>query len=146
MSELFFTDFNPAHGNIFRMQLEMARLPTADLEEEGRLFFRLSDETGLIGFIGLEGSGPDRLLRSLVVMNSRRGKGYGRQLVERLEALARGAAVKRLHLLTTKQAPAFHRLGYRITDRADAPAPIAGSAEFSTLCPASATYMTKALG
>jgi N-acetylglutamate synthase-like GNAT family acetyltransferase len=145
MNELVFTGFDPAHDEVFRARLERSALPTADLDEPDRLFFRLSDEVGLIGYIGLEGTGPHRLLRSLVVMNGRRGQGYGRQLVSRMESLARGADIERLHLLTTKAAPFFHALDYAITDRISAPAPIAASAEFATLCPASATYMTKGL-
>ncbi|PCG07796.1 hypothetical protein COA17_16605 [Sphingomonas ginsenosidimutans] len=145
MSSLVFTGFNPAHDDIFRSRLEMSNLPTADLNGPDRLFFRLSDDNGLIGYIGLEGAGPDRLLRSLVVMGGRRGQGYGRQLVDRLELLARDGGIERLHLLTTTAAPFFHALGYAITDRASAPAPIAASAEFSMLCPANATYMNKGL-
>lgn len=145
MSGLIFTDFNAAQDDIFRMRLEMSNLPTADLDEPDRLFFRLSDDDGLIGYIGLEGTGTDRLVRSLVVMNGRRGQGYGRQLVDRLERVARHDGGERLHLLTTKAARFFLSLDYAITDRASAPVPIAASAEFTTLCPASATYMTKGL-
>lgn len=145
MSGLIFTGFDPAHDEIFRMRLEMSNLPTDDLGGADRLFFRLSDDNGLIGYIGLEGSGHDRLLRSLVVMNGRRGQGYGRQLVERLEVLARDGNIERLHLLTTTAAPFFQAIGYAVTDRASAPAPIAASVEFTTLCPANATYMTKGL-
>jgi N-acetylglutamate synthase-like GNAT family acetyltransferase len=145
MSGLVFTGFDPAQNDIFRSRLEMSNLPTDDLAGPDRLFFRLSDDDGLIGYIGLEGSGPDRLLRSLVVMNGRRGQGYGRQLVERLEVLARHGDIERLHLLTTTAAPFFPVLDYAITDRASTPASIAASAEFTTLCPANATYMTKGL-
>lgn len=145
MSGLVFTGFNPAQDDIFRMRLSMSNLPTDDLGGPDRLFFRMSGDDGLIGYIGLEGPGPDRLLRSLVVMNGRRGQGYGRQLVDRLEGLARDDGIERLHLLTTTAAPFFHALGYSITSRASAPAPIAASAEFTTLCPANATYMTKEL-
>lgn len=53
--------------------------------------------------------------------------------------------IERLHLLTTTAAPFFHVLDYAITDRASTPASIAASAEFTTLCPANATYMTKGL-
>lgn len=146
MGSFVFTDFNPAHSDVFKKRLEMANLPTSDLEGPDRLFFRLSDDTGLIGYIGLEGRGPDRLLRSLVVMNGRRGQGYGRQLVERLENLARDAEIQRLHLLTAKAARFFHALGYAISNRQSAPASIVNSAEFTTLCPTTAAYMTKALG
>lgn len=130
--------------DILRAALGQAGLPTSDLEEPGRLFFGLSDDRGLIGYIGLEGDGPDRLLRSLVLLPSRRGLGHGRELVERLERCVAGA-VERLHLLTNTAAPFFRANGYVDADRATAPAPIAASREFTALCPASAAYLVKAL-
>ncbi|MBB3941491.1 N-acetylglutamate synthase-like GNAT family acetyltransferase [Novosphingobium fluoreni] len=84
----------------------------------------MSDDERLIGLIGLEGNGADWLLRSLVVPPTRRGKGYGRMLVKRLEGVADGA-VERLHLLTSGTGELFRRLGYADADRAAAPAFIA---------------------
>lgn len=132
-----------AYDNL-RAALNQAGLPTTDLDEPDRLFFGLSDERGLIGYVGLEGDGPDRLLRSLVILPSRRDLGHGRELVARLERCVAGA-VERLHLLTTTAAPFFRANGYADADRAAAPPSIAASREFTALCPASAAYLVKAL-
>lgn len=144
MSGTTFCEVPRGAYDILRAALEQAGLPTSDLEEPGRLFFGLSDDRGLIGYIGLEGDGPDRLLRSLVLLPSRRGLGHGRELVERLERCVAGA-VARLHLLTSTAAPFFRANGYVDSDRGAAPTSIASSREFTALCPASAAYLVKAL-
>lgn len=125
--------------------LAAARLPTADIDEPGRLFLRFDDDAGLIGFGGLEGDGADCLLRSLVIEPERRGQGLGRVVLARLEADARALGTARLHLLTKTAAPFFRADGYTDADRRSAPQSIAGSAQFRSLCPASASYMVKAL-
>ena len=125
--------------------LSVAGLPTADLGEPGRAFFRFREDASLIGFGGLEGEGADRLLRSLVVMPDRRGSGLGRAMLLLLEGEARRIGVDRLHLLTNTAAPFFRTNGYSDADRRSAPVLIAASREFTALCPASATYLVKAL-
>lgn len=124
--------------------LDEARLPSGDLSEPHRHFHRF-DVDGPIGYGGIEGFGADRLLRSIIVLPDRRGAGLGRQLVQALEQAAREQGVRRLHLLTTTAAPFFRALGYVDTERTSAPDAIAASREFSTLCPASAAYLSKAL-
>lgn len=99
----------------------------------------------LVGYGGLEGEGDDRLLRSIVILNDRRGLGWGRTLVASLEGQARDLGARRLHLLTTTAAPFFRSLGYVDADRDAAPPTVASSLEFTSLCPASATYLVKAL-
>jgi len=125
--------------------LAAAKLPTADLAEPGRAFVRFDDDAGLVGFGGIEGEGSDRLLRSLVVLADRRGAGIGRALIAALEQEARELGVQRLHLLTTTAAPFFSTMGYAPSDRHAAPPAIAASREFTSLCPASAAYLVKAL-
>jgi len=125
--------------------LSVAGLPTADLREPSRAFFRFDDETGLVGFGGLEGDGADRLLRSLVVIPNRRGLRLGRAMLVLTEQEARRLGVERLHLLTDSAAPFFRTNGYSDADRGVAPGPIATSREFTALCPASATYLVKVL-
>ncbi len=135
-----------AHGSDrLRLALDAAQLITDDLGAPDQTFFKLSDDQGLIGFVGLQGAGPDRLLRSLVVLPGRRGHGYGRILVKRLEAVAAGSA-QRLHLLTTGPASLFRALAYVEGDRSKAPADIAATAQFSSLCGPKATYLVKDIG
>jgi len=121
-----------------------AHLPSSDLAELGRVFFRF-DADSLVGYGGLEGEGADRLLRSVVVLPDRRSAGIGHALVAALEQEACKLGVERLHLLTTSAASFFRTLGYAAADRDAAPTTIAASREFTSLCPASADYLVKAL-
>lgn len=124
--------------------LSEAGLLVDDIAEPARAFFRLVDG-GTVGFGGLEVDGPDRLLRSLVILPSARGTGRGRTLLLLLEQAAREAGTHRLHLLTQTAAPFFRAHGYADADRDHAPPAIASTAEFATLCPASAVYLVKDL-
>lgn len=136
---------DPDNLGELRDTLAASGLPVADLAEHGRTFFRFYDDTGVVGYGGLEGEGVDLLLRSLLVVAERRGDGLGRSVVALLENVARVMQVQRLHLLTNTAAPFFAANGYAAADRATAPASIASSREFTALCPASATYLVKAL-
>lgn len=144
MTQIYFSEARHA-DDVLRFALGAAQLPTDDIGSSDQMFFGLSDDEGLIGFIGLEGNGADRLLRSLVVLPTRRGKGYGRMLVERLEGVTDGA-VERLHLLTSGTEEFFRGLGYVDADRDAAPALIAATAQFTSLCGPRATYLVKDLG
>lgn len=141
--KVIFSPIAAGHHDVLRLALNAAKLPTDDLDEPGRAFFELSDDQGPIGFVGIEGEGPDRLLRSLAVLPSRKRQGHGGLLVAHAEAFARRAGVERLHLLTMTVADFFRARGYRPFDRADAPAAIAATAQFTSLCPGSAAYLVK---
>ncbi len=144
MTGLTITALEPAELAGLAWFLEAANLPSADLADPGRLFFRF-ETNSLVGYGGLEGVGADRLLRSIVILADRRGHGLGRALVATLEQQARDLGVRRLHLLTTTAAPFFRALGYADADRGAAPPAVAASREFTALCPASAAYLVKAL-
>lgn len=145
MSRLRFDDVDPRDAS-FRAALEWEGLPTDDLVKVGTNYFVLRDDDETIGYIGMEGAGPDALLRSLVVRRPHTGKGYGRILVVHLEEMARGCLIERLHLLTSvKTQFFFEACGYRVADRSSAPTAIACTAQFRTVCPVDAPYMTKSL-
>ncbi|GAB5352546.1 arsenic resistance N-acetyltransferase ArsN2 [Qipengyuania sp. 483] len=120
-------------------------LPYDDLSEPGRQFYVIRRADRQLGYIGIEGTGSDRLLRSFVIPAEHRSAGVGREALAALEGHARDAGTKRLHLLTTTAAEFFRRSGYQPASREDAPNDIAGSREFTTLCPASAEYLVKEL-
>lgn len=124
--------------------LEEAGLPIAGLDDPNTEVFGMSNFRGPIGYVALEGSGADRLLRSLVILPHRREAGFGRELIDYLEVRA-ALESERLHLLTTSAAPFFRRLGYGDADRATAPAAIAATDQFRSLCPANAAYLVKEL-
>ena len=128
-----------------RRAMDEAGLPTDDLDLPGRTFFRLADELGPIGYVGLEQVGEDALLRSLLVLENKRSSGHGARLVAEVERVARRGGSMRLHLLTAGAASFFRRLGFRAASRAEAPSAIATTAQFTGLCPSSATYLIKDL-
>jgi N-acetylglutamate synthase-like GNAT family acetyltransferase len=130
-----------------RSLLADARLPVADLDLAPELTFWVlrDDAGGLVGAVGLERHGDVGLLRSLVVTPSRRREGLGRTLVRALEEHAAATGVGRLVLLTETAEAFFRRLGYTVIERDRAPSAVASSAEFRTLCPATAVCMTKRL-
>jgi len=97
------------------------------------------------GFGAIEGDGPDRLLRSIVVALAWQRRGVGASLVTALSDEARNSGAERLWLLTTGAADFFTRLGWVVADRAAAPEAIQTSDQFTTLCPASATLMMRDL-
>lgn len=124
--------------------LTAAGLPTADLSIDRLALVAIVDES-LAGVIGLETFGSLGLLRSLVVSPKYRRCRLGEQLVAALEGHARESGITELWLLTIDAGPYFERLGYTGQPRERAPADIALSDEFSSLCPDDALLMSKAL-
>ena len=99
----------------------------------------------LVGVIGLERFGSERLLRSLAVASECRKQGFGLELVVQLERDARIDGAARLVLLTETAEQFFRSIGYKITDRHLVSEHVRQSAEFRSLCPASAICMSKML-
>ena len=128
-----------------RSLLAAASLPVADLDDTHVDFIIAADGLDAVGAIGLETFGDVGLLRSLVVRADARGGGLGGKLVDAMEAHARRHGLQQLVLLTQTAAPFFAARHYRVIERHAAPASVQASAEFRSLCPASATCMTKSL-
>jgi amino-acid N-acetyltransferase len=103
------------------------------------------DQGRLVGMIGLEGEGEAALLRSLWVEPGRRGEGLAALLCRRLLAVAQGRGILDLFLLTTTARGFFEHAGFRVVDRAEAPAILQESAQFRSLCPSSAICMARSL-
>ena len=120
-------------------------LPTDDLQDEGRTFYRIIIDKTPVGFVGMEGEGDNLLLRSLVIDPARRSAGIGQRAVRAIEAKARANGACCLHLLTNTAADFFRRNGYQDRKREEAPQAVIRSREFSELCPASASYLVKKL-
>lgn len=126
--------------------LKGAGLPTDDLTSApGLHMWVLEADESLFGVIGLERFGAGALLRSLAVAAGYRQRGFGHQLVARLERDAQADGVEQLVLLTETAENFFRGLGYEAIDRRYVPEEIQQSAEFRSLCPASAVCMTKSL-
>ncbi|GAA5080818.1 arsenic resistance N-acetyltransferase ArsN2 [Lysobacter panacisoli] len=135
----------PHEQQAIRSLLTAAALPVEDLDDAKVQFIVATENDEAVGAIGLESFADAGLLRSLVVRADLRGSGIGGRLVDALESLARERGVDRLVLLTQTAAPFFAGRGYRVIDREAAPEGVRTSAEFRSLCPASATCMLKDL-
>lgn len=124
--------------------LAAASLPADDISESLlKDFIVVREGDRLVGAVGLERYGDCALLRSLVVAESVRGRGYGDALIREIEAHARDSDIASIYLLTTTAAPFFAARGYRPLARSAAPPSICRTSQFSTLCPASAVFMVK---
>jgi amino-acid N-acetyltransferase len=88
--------------NHLRASLRQAGLPYDDVSYPGRQFYRFEVDEKWVAYGGLEGAGPDLLLRSLVVCEEHRGAGLGKAVLSELEQLAASQGAARLHLLTQK--------------------------------------------
>lgn len=131
--------------NQFRESLSEAGLPYDDISEPGLQFYRFEVDGNRVAYGGLEGSGPDLLLRSMVVCETRRGEGLGKAVLSELERYAISQGAVRLHLLTQSAAGFFAANGYELLDKGEAPVVISQTAQFKHLCPASASYLRKTL-
>lgn len=118
-------------------------LATADLPGRIEFFVFREPGGGVVGFAGLEPFGAAALLRSLVVLPPARARAQGSAIVAWMAEEARRRGVAELFLLTIGAAPFFEKLGFRRIERGAVPAAVAASAEFTTLCPASAQCMAR---
>ena len=126
--------------------LDDARLPHEDLTPEHlEHFLVLREGEAIAGVVGMEVRGDAGLLRSLAVAEKQRGGGRASALVDSLEARARAAGIRALYLLTTTAEGFFARRGYSLADRDAVPDAIRATAEFRSICPASAACMSRAL-
>ncbi len=125
--------------------LREAELPHQDLGGTSKRFFCASVAGEIVGYVGLEISGPDALLRSAVIFIRARRRGRGRAMIERLLALAGDYGIERVWLLTTSAPGFFAKLGFADAERTTVPTGIAASEEFTHLCPETAVCMVRTL-
>jgi len=119
-------------------------LPTDDLSEQDLSLFLVEgtgDSVEAVG--GLERRGDVALIRSIATSGKLRGQGVARAVVEELEKLAARSGIRELYLLTESAEGYFGPLGYTKLDRANVPRTVRESRQFSSLCPDSATVMSK---
>lgn len=126
--------------------LETNGLPTDGVRANPEWFRVATDADGtVVGGGGVEIHGTDGLLRSVVVRESDRGRGYGSVLCDELEDFARENDVETCYLLTTTAGSFFRERGYEEIDRSAVPERIRATTEFTDLCPSSATCLRKSL-
>lgn len=121
-------------------------LAVDDLGEPGRRFFVYRSLAGaVLGYGGYELYGADVFLRSIVVTQTGRGQGIGRNLVPLLSYRALREGARTAWLLTSTAADFFDKLKFKRVARDEAPPAILATRQAQTLCPASATLMRKKL-
>lgn len=132
----------PGETAAVRALLIASGLPVDDLGSAA-IEFRIAvdDDGAMLGVVGIEVFEEAGLLRSLAVVPHARHRGIGHALAGSLEADARARGLHQLVLLTQTAETFFARRGYSVIDRAAAPAGVRRSAEFRSLCPASAACM-----
>lgn len=124
-----------------RELLHACGLPLGGLEVAFPDGYAVIADAGLVGCAGVELYGETGLLRSVAIAPGARGRGLGEQLTRDRIAYARGMGLESLWLLTTTASAYFPRLGFAPVNRAEAPMSLHRSAEFTDLCPASATCL-----
>ena len=123
--------------------LTAEKLPTADLPQTLENFVVTLQSEDLTGVAGLEIYGNYGLLRSLAVNNNFRNQGIAAELLLHAEQIAAAKSLKIIYLLTETATDYFSRKGYQKIMRADVPAEVQQSSEFSHVCPQSAIVMQK---
>jgi amino-acid N-acetyltransferase len=123
--------------------LETDGLPLDGLELALSTAVVARDGIDLVGCAAVEPYGSVGLLRSVCVAPALRGAGWGRRLVDAAESMASSRGMTELYLLTETAVEWFPRLGYSPATRADVPAAVTASPEFTGACPDSAAVFRK---
>lgn len=126
-----------------RELLAGAELATEDIDDSTITFVGAFADGALAGVVGLQTCGPLGLLRSLAVAPPHRARGIARQLCERVFDVTAERRLESLWLLTTSAKDYFARLGFEAVPRDQVPDAIRATAQFSSLCPASAQVMRR---
>ncbi|QNF31257.1 GNAT family N-acetyltransferase (plasmid) [Adhaeribacter swui] len=125
--------------------LESLHLPTVDLPLSLDNFIIVPDKETILGSCGLELYGSIALLRSLGVATHLQGQGLGNLLYRASLDLAQEKGVAEIYLITSTAADFFLKQGFRKVERAQVPTAIQQTAQFTSVCPSSATIMHKEL-
>jgi amino-acid N-acetyltransferase len=99
----------------------------------------------VVGSAALECYTDGVLLRSVAVVPSLQHQGLGRELTSAALQLAEDLRAPAVFLLTTTADRYFPKFGFERIARADVPASVQTSIEFTSACPSNATVMRKTL-
>lgn len=142
------TSIEPARladvDDVIRLLAEQCLPPDGLAEHVGTMLVARHDGR-IVGSAALEIYPDGALLRSVAVAAPLQRQGLGRKLIETAIGLAEARRVPAIYLLTTTAADYFPRLGFERIARADVPATVQSSVEFTSACPATATVMRKRL-
>lgn len=118
-------------------------LLTSDLARDSVKLWAAEDNGNFVGVIGIEHAGDIGLLRSLAVSKSYQGLGIAKQLCDLAFDYAKTGEVTQIYLLTETAAGFFEQMGFREVARETVPDSLRATAQFSALCPESATVMVR---
>ncbi len=125
--------------------LTSMQLPVSDLPADLSGFTLAFDGDELVGTAGMELMGRIGLLRSVAVAETHRNRQLGRELFAAALDHAREHGVREVFLITNTAAEYFEKNGFQRVERSETPLEIAGTAQFSGLCPASAVVMRRVI-
>jgi amino-acid N-acetyltransferase len=129
---------------VFRV-LEESHLPIAGLEQHFATALVARDAGRIVGTAALEVYVDGALLRSVAVATALQRNGIGHQLTEAALQLAQTLHVPAVYLLTNTAPDFFPKFGFERIARADVPATVQQSIEFTSACCASAVVMRRIL-
>ena len=125
--------------------LEENRLPLAGFRAHLANTLVAREDGRIVGSAALEVYADGVLLRSVAVRPERRGQQLGHELTHAAIQRARALGANAVYLLTTTAERFFPRFGFEVIARADVPAGVQTSVEFTSACPSTATVMRKTL-
>ncbi len=126
--------------------LTITNLPVDGVKDSIESFVVAESGGHVVGVGGVELCGDYGLLRSIAVDPATRGRGVGAAMTEILIAASEATGLRALYLLTTTAENYFPSFGFDKMPRETVPLQIQQTAEFSDICPSSATVMRRPLG
>ena len=130
--------------DVFRL-IEQNHLLLAGLDQHLNTALVARQEGHIVGTAALEMYREGALLRSVAVAPEMQRKSIGHQLTSAALALAQELRAPAVYLLTTTAERFFLRFGFERITRADVPAGVQTSVEFTMVCCSSAVVMRKTL-
>ena len=139
-----FSGVRPGEAAAVKALIAAAGLGVDDLEQRKLDHFIVARKgDALVGAVGLEPAGDCALLRSLAVATAHRRQTIASRLVAAIERYARSHGVTQIYLLTTSAADFFVKQGYHSVPRDSAPDPLQATEEFRSICPDTASCLSK---
>lgn len=121
--------------------LQKENLPYQDVNAENIEFYMAFSNADFVGIVGLENYSDVALLRSMVVFDNFKKKGFGRKIVNYVLEEAKAKGIKEIFILTATAKEFFECLRFEVIERESVPNEIKSTTEFTSLCPTSATCM-----
>jgi amino-acid N-acetyltransferase len=125
--------------------LAASHLPQDGVREHLATMLVARQDESVVGSAALEMYPDGALLRSVAVAAGVQRQGLGRELTHAAIRLARERRAPAIYLLTTTAERYFPKFGFERIGRAEVPATVQTSLEFTSACPSSAIVMRKTL-